>query len=136
MSSLGSPNTHISLDLPFEKGLHIVKDHVLAGLHHGVCLSYTKVDTGSVYRSLALSRAFVFSSQLKVLLEVANRFLNQALLIVKKSKLKSCVSLSLGLILCLCDIHKFAQVMNGHLDVPRLRMYIRKELVGLTLLVS
>jgi len=55
---------------------------MLKGLHHGVGLGDTEVDTGCVYGTLALGGGFVFTRQLKVLLEIGYRLLDQVFLVV------------------------------------------------------
>jgi hypothetical protein len=53
-----------------KKGLHIIKNHVFAGLHHGVGLSDAEVEPCSVNRALALGRGLIFAGQFEMLLEI------------------------------------------------------------------
>lgn len=55
---------------------------------------------------------------------------------MQKTELKGGISLSLSLILSLCNIHKLAQVMNGHLNIAVFSMHVSQQLVCLALLVA
>lgn len=59
-----------------------------------------------------------------MLLEEANRLLNQAFLVVKKAKLKGSVGLGLRFVFGLSDVHQLLEVVNGHLHVAVLGVHV------------
>jgi len=119
-----------------KKCLHIIKNHVFAGLHHGVGLSDAEVDPCSVDRALALGCGLIFAGQFEMLLEITNTLLYKLLLVVEQTELEGSVSLRLSFVLSLCDVHKFTQVMNRHLHVVVLGVHVGQEFMGLAFFVA
>ena len=108
---------------------------MLACFHHRVSLCDAQVDSCCIDGFLALSSRLVFPGKLKVLLEEANTLLDESLLVVQETELQCSICLSLGLVLCLSNVHKLTQVVDSHLYVATLSMDVSEKLVGFTLFV-